>query len=97
MVAYLSVPLCLGLQFGDHERLGVGCEQLGWKMHILDCFFTQVAGMLAGYGEKAGLSWDSWPEWLRGPLQHGGRSVLDFRGGSVFVSKQDGSCLPVRT
>lgn len=39
---------------GDHERLGVGFEQLGWKMHILDCFFTQVAGRLAGTVRRLG-------------------------------------------
>lgn len=39
---------------GDHERLGVGLEQLGWKMHILDCFFTQVAGRLAGTVRRLG-------------------------------------------
>lgn len=39
---------------GDHERLGVGFELLGWKMHILDCLFTQVAGRLAGTVRRLG-------------------------------------------
>lgn len=49
----ISVPLCLGFQFEDLERLAGGCEHLGQKSHILD-FSSFPYPPPWRYGQKLG-------------------------------------------
>lgn len=54
-MAYLLLHYVWDIVWGNHEKLW-GFEQLGWKIHILDCFFTYVSGTLVGIVKRLALA-----------------------------------------